>query len=207
MQSRGLEIVVGFFVCLGIAAIFILTMRVSNLADVSVDQGYQVTAQFSNIGGLKIGSRVNLAGVRIGRVSNIEIDQQTYEAKVTLNIENKYKIPEDSDASILTAGLLGEQYIGIGPGASYTYLKQGGKIILTQSAVILEQVIGQVLYSLTSDKKEGTSDSGGDSGGGFGGDNSLPPPQPAAGPSAGTDKQQASDDAGKPGDDSAKVKQ
>lgn len=207
MQSRGLEIVVGFFVCLGIAAIFILTMRVSNLADVSVDQGYQVTAQFSNIGGLKIGSRVNLAGVRIGRVSNIEIDQQTYEAKVTLNVENKYKIPEDSDASILTAGLLGEQYIGIGPGASDTYLKQGDKITLTQSAVILEQVIGQVLYSLTSDKKEGTSDSGGDSGGGFGGDNSLPPPQPAAGPSAGTDKPQASDDAGKPGDDSAKVKQ
>lgn len=178
MQSRGLEIVVGFFVCLGIAAIFILTMRVSNLADVSVDQGYQVTAQFTNVGGLKVGSRVNLAGVRIGRVSNIEIDQQTYDAKVTLNIDNKYKIPKDSDASILTAGLLGEQYIGIGPGASDTFLKQGDKVTLTQSAIILEQVIGQVLYSLTSDKKDGTDDFGGDSNGGAfgGGDNSLPAP-------------------------------
>lgn len=181
MQSRGLEIVVGFFVCLGIAAVFILTMRVSDLADVRVGEGYQVTAQFTNIGGLKIGSQVNLAGVRIGRVANIQIDPQTYEAKVSLNINKQYKIPEDSDASILTAGLLGEQYIGIGPGASDKYLKQGDKIILTQSAVILEQVIGQVLYSLTSDKKEG-SDSGGFGGGG----NSLPSPQPDPGAANGS---------------------
>ena len=118
MQSRGLEIVVGMFVCLGIAAIFILTLRVSNLADVSTGESYQVSAQFSNIGGLRAGAQVSLAGVRIGRVADIAVDQQTYEAKVSMNIDKQYKIPEDSDASILTAGLLGEQYIGVGPGAS-----------------------------------------------------------------------------------------
>ena len=181
MQSRGLEIVVGMFVCLGIAAIFILTLRVSNLADVSTGESYQVSAQFSNIGGLRAGAQVSLAGVRIGRVADIAVDQQTYEAKVSMNIDKQYKIPEDSDASILTAGLLGEQYIGLGPGASDDFLEQGDTIKITQSAVILEKIIGQVLFSLTADKggDGGSSSDSGDNSfgsGGFGGDNSLPPP-------------------------------
>lgn len=150
MQSRGLEIVVGFFVCLGIAAVFVLTMRVSNLADTGPQNGYTVTAAFTNIGGLQTGAPVDMAGVRVGRVTGIRIDQQTYEAVVSMNLDPSYNIPTDSDASILTSGLLGEQYIGLGPGASDKYLEQGDRIKLTQSAIILENVIGQVLYSLTS---------------------------------------------------------
>lgn len=151
MHARGLEIVVGFFICLGIAAIFVLTMRISNLADAGPANGYTVTASFSNVGGLKVGAPVNLAGVRVGRVSGIRIDGQTYEARVSMNIAEEYDIPDDSDVSILTSGLLGEQYVGVGPGASTEYLEDGDRIRLTQSAIVLEEIIGQVLYSLTSD--------------------------------------------------------
>lgn len=150
MQSRGLEILVGFFVCLGIAAVFVLTMRVSNLSDVSGIEGYTVTAAFYNVGGLKVGAPVNLAGVRIGRVSDISINGQTFQAVVTMKIEDQYELPRDSDASILTAGLLGSQYIGIGPGGAMESLSDGDEIKFTQSAIVLEQIIGQVLYSLTS---------------------------------------------------------
>lgn len=150
MQSRGLEILVGFFVCLGIAAVFVLTMRVSNLSDVSGIEGYAVTAAFYNVGGLKVGAPVNLAGVRIGRVSDISINGQTFQAVVTMKIEDQYELPRDSDASILTAGLLGSQYIGIGPGGAMESLSDGDEIKFTQSAIVLEQIIGQVLYSLTS---------------------------------------------------------
>ena len=178
MKSRGLEIVVGMFVCLGIAAVFILTLRVSNLAGATTGPGYEVTAQFSNIGGLRSGAQVSLAGVRIGRVSNIAVDQNTYDAVVSMNIEDDYKIPKDSDASILTAGLLGEQYIGLTPGAAAKFLQEGDEIKITQSAVILEKLIGQLLYAFTSGKND--DDTGGDDfGGGFGGSNSLDNAAPA----------------------------
>lgn len=148
MQKRGLEIVVGFFVCLGIAAVFILTMRVSNLADTRGIDGYTVTAEFSNIGGLKAGAPVQLAGVRIGRVSDIRINQTTYEAVVSMYIQERYELPKDSDARILTAGLLGEQYIGLGPGAATENLEDGDEIKITQSAIVLEELIGQFLYQM-----------------------------------------------------------
>lgn len=148
MQSRAVEILVGFFVCLGIAAIFILTMRVSNLADTSGIDGYTVTAAFNDIGGLKEGSPVNMAGVRIGRVADITLDQQTYQAVATLRIDGRYKIPSDSDAQILTSGLLGEQYVGVGPGGAMENMEDGDRFIITQSAVVLEQLIGQFMTSM-----------------------------------------------------------
>lgn len=148
MQSRGLEIVVGFFVCLGVAAVFILTMRVSDLSNTRGFESYTVTAAFANVGGLKVGAPVQLAGVRIGRVANIRIDETTYEAVVSMHIGQRYELPRDSDAQILTAGLLGEQYIGIGPGAAPENLADGDRIKITQGAVILEELIGQFLYQM-----------------------------------------------------------
>jgi len=150
MQSRALEILVGFFICLGVAAVFILTMRVSNLERVAGLDGYTVTASFTNIGGLRVGAPVDLAGVRIGRVTNIQIDQRTYKALVSIRIRSGYKIPKDSDARILTAGLLGEQYIGIGAGASEDYLETGDTFMMTQSAVILEELIGQFMTQMAN---------------------------------------------------------
>jgi len=157
MQSRALEILVGFFVCLGVAAVFVLTFRVASLDTVDDSQGaYTVTAEFSNIGGLKVGSAISLSGVKIGRVRSIEIDPKSYEAVVTMQLSGKYNnIPEDSSAKILTAGLLGEQYIGIEPGGMPDPLKEGSQIMLTQSALVLENLIGQFLASNKS--------SGGDS--------------------------------------------
>lgn len=148
MNSRGLEIIVGFFVCLGVAAVFILTMRVSDLSDTRGVEGYTVSAAFSNVGGLKVGAPVQLAGVRIGRVDNIRIDDVTYEAVVSMRIGRQYELPRDSDAQVLTAGLLGEQYIGIGPGAATESLTDGDRIKITQGAVILEELIGQFLYRM-----------------------------------------------------------
>ena len=152
MESRSVEIAVGAFVAIGFAALLMLAMKVSNLSEIGGRTGYEVTARFDNIGGLKVRSVVSMAGVRIGRVSAISFDDRTYEAVVTLTIEPKYnRIPTDSTASIFTAGLLGEQYIGLEPGAEEEFLGPGGGIGLTQSAVILEQLIGQFLYSKASE--------------------------------------------------------
>ncbi|AFJ02792.1 putative ABC transporter [Methylophaga frappieri] len=148
MQNKQAEILVGLFVAAGLAALFMLAMKVSNLGDLADQQGYQVTANFQNIGGLKVRSPVSMAGVRVGRVANIKLDPNTYDAVVTLNIYSQYDtIPLDSSASIFTAGLLGEQYIGLEAGADDFYLADGDEIMLTQPAVVLEQIIGQFLYS------------------------------------------------------------
>lgn len=148
MQSKQTEILVGLFVAAGLAALFMLAMKVSNLGDLTDEKGYQVTANFQNIGGLKPRSPVSMAGVRVGRVASIELDPETYDAVVTLNIYPQYdNIPMDSSASIFTAGLLGEQYIGLEAGADDFYLADGDEITLTQPAVVLEQIIGQFLYS------------------------------------------------------------
>ncbi|WP_206370775.1 outer membrane lipid asymmetry maintenance protein MlaD [Solimonas marina] len=156
MQSRALEILVGFFVCLGVAAVFVLTFRVASLDSVGGgDKTYRVSAEFQNIGGLKAGAKVSLAGVAIGRVRDISIDPSSFQAKVTMDISDQYsKIPEDSSAKILTAGLLGEQYIGIEPGGMDDYLKNGSEITLTQSALVLENLIGQFLASQNGSSKD-----------------------------------------------------
>ena len=148
IQSKQTEILVGLFVAAGLAALFMLAMKVSNLGDFTDEKGYQVTANFQNIGGLKPRSPVSRAGVRVGRVADIKLDPETYDAVVTLNIYSQYdNIPLDSSASIFTAGLLGEQYIGLQAGADDFYLADGDEITLTQPAVVLEQIIGQFLYS------------------------------------------------------------
>lgn len=152
MPSRTLEILVGFFVCLGVAAIFVLTFRVASLDTAGGgNSSYEVRAQFENIGGLRPGSAVTLAGVRIGRVQSIAIDPQTFQANVIMRIDTEHnQIPEDSSASILTAGLLGEQYIGLSPGGMDTVLQDGSDIMLTQSALVLENLIGQFLSNAAS---------------------------------------------------------
>jgi phospholipid/cholesterol/gamma-HCH transport system substrate-binding protein len=148
MTSKGVEIGVGLFVALGFAALLMLAMKVSNLSESSTDDGYELIARFDNIGGLKVRSPVTMAGVRIGRVAAIGFDSQTYEAVVTLTIGSKYnQLPNDTSASIFTAGLLGEQYVGLEAGGSLQYLGDKDEIKLTQSAVVLEQIIGQFLYS------------------------------------------------------------
>ena len=148
MTTRQLEITVGAFMAAGLVALFFLAMQVSNLASITNNDGYEVTAMFDNIGGLKVRSPVSMAGVRIGRVVAIGYDQKNYEAKVTMRIEPAYdKIPADSIAKIYTSGLLGEQYVGLDPGGSLENLKQGSVIQITQSALVLEEIIGQFLFS------------------------------------------------------------
>jgi phospholipid/cholesterol/gamma-HCH transport system substrate-binding protein len=154
MQSRMVEIWVGLFVAAGIAALIVLALQVSNLSAMSSEAGYTVTARFENVSGLHARSPVTIAGVRIGRVSAIHFDPQTYEAVVTMNIEPGFdQLPEDSDASILTAGLLGEKYIGINPGGSTDYLRHGSEITMTQSSLVLERLIGQFLFSQSNSDK------------------------------------------------------
>lgn len=148
--KKTVEVWVGILVVLGFAALFMLSMKVSHLGDLFIEDGYSIIASFDNIGGLKVKSPVKMGGVRIGRVSNIRFDNENYEAVVTMQIESQYnKIPTDTSASILTAGLLGEQYIGLEAGAEEEYLTENTQIEsgLTQSAVILEQLIGKFLYN------------------------------------------------------------
>ncbi len=146
-NTRALEIGVGVFVALGLAAFIMLALQVSDLSQFGNEDGYAVTARFDNIGGLKVRSPVTMAGVRLGRVSAIGFDEESFEAVVEMRIQPQYSaIPEDSSASILTSGLLGEQYIGLEPGGSLDSLQPGGEILYTQSALVLEQVIGKFLF-------------------------------------------------------------
>ncbi len=154
MTSRKIEILVGLFVAAAIAAFFMLAMSVSNLSSYSGGESYQLKARFDNIGGLKERSPVAAGGVRIGRVTDIQYNSETYEAIVSMAIEKQYdKFPVDTAASILTSGLLGEQFIGLEPGAEEEFLKQGDVIDLTQSALVLEQIIGQFLYSKADEEE------------------------------------------------------
>ena len=148
MNTRTIEIAVGLFVAAGLAALFMLAMKVSNLATYGGDDGYLISARFDNIGGLKVRSPVSASGVRVGQVTDISYDFGGYEARVTMSIEPQYdKFPTDTAASIMTSGLLGEQFVGLEPGAEEEYLKPGSEIEITQSALVLEQIIGQFLYS------------------------------------------------------------
>ena len=148
MSTRNIEIMVGGFVVLAILSMVMLSLKVSNLASYgSDDDVYQIQAQFENIGGLKVRSPVNAGGVRVGKVADINYNNEQFTAVVVMQIESAYRFPVDTSASILTAGLLGEQYVGLDPGGDEEYLSQGGELELTQSALILEQVIGQFLFS------------------------------------------------------------
>ena len=149
--SRTVEVIVGFFVAIGFIALFFLSMQVSNLGSLNSDGGYEVTARFENIGSLKVRSPVTVAGVKVGRVSEIEFDSETFEAFVTMKIDGRFdQFPLDSSASILTAGLLGEQYIGLDPGGDDEVLVDRSELEITQSALLLEKIVGQFLFSQNS---------------------------------------------------------
>ncbi len=148
MNRNAVDLWVGLFVVAGIAALTMLALRVGNLSAANTTDTYKVTAKFGNIGGLNIKAPVTMAGVRIGRVSKIEIDREDYSAVVELAVDRRYdNLPKDTSAAILTSGLLGAQYVGLEPGGDEIYLKQGDRIVITQSAVVLEQLIGQMLFS------------------------------------------------------------
>lgn len=145
--SKTLDTLVGLFVATGIAALFFLGMQVSNLTSFGSEAGYTIFAKFSNSGGLKVRSPVSVAGVRIGRVQSITFDHDTYESIVTMSIDPQYKtLPDDTSASIFTAGLLGEQYISLQPGGSEDFLNQDSEIDNTQSALVIEELISQFLF-------------------------------------------------------------
>lgn len=147
-KIRKIEIAVGVFMVLGFVALFFLAMQVSNLGNLNTGDNYVVTARFDNIGGLKPKAPVTMAGVEIGRVQSIRYDKNDFRAVAELSIYAQYdEIPEDTFAKILTAGLLGEQYVGLDPGGSLNNLTNGSEIALTQSALVLEEVIGQFIFS------------------------------------------------------------
>lgn len=149
--NRTQEIWVGVFVALGVAALFALALSVSNYSSYSKGGQYKLIAYFDNIGGLKERAPVTLSGVTIGRVTSIGYDPEQYRAKVELGIDHSYQVlSEDTQASIYTAGLLGEQYVALEVGAEDAILKDGDRIVHTQSAMVLEELIGQVMVKLTS---------------------------------------------------------
>ena len=150
-NQRIVEIWVGVFVILGLAALFGLAMKVSNIAVFQQVKGYEVTANFQNVGGLRVSAPVSMGGVQIGRVKSITLNKKTFQAEVTMTIESRFNdIPTDTSASILTSGLLGEKYVGLEPGGAPDSLKQGDTIQLTQSAVILEHLISKFLFNKAS---------------------------------------------------------
>lgn len=147
MGRKGIESLVGVFVLLGFVAIFYLALKAANLASFNTGETYTLTAKFDNIGGLKVRAPVRSAGVTVGRVASITLDTRTYQGLVTLEIQKSVEFPADTSAKILTAGLLGDQYIGLEPGGDDKMLKSGDTIKMTQSAVVLENLIGQFLYN------------------------------------------------------------
>ena len=155
MSRKLLDLWVGFFVILGFAALLFLALRVGNLSSANFAETYQLAARFDNIGGLKVRGPVKSAGVVVGRVSDIRFDSESYEALVTLTIDSRYQFPKDTFASILTAGLLGEQYVGLDAGGDEKMLKAGDVFAKTQSAVVLEKLIGQFMFNKAS---EGTAE-------------------------------------------------
>jgi phospholipid/cholesterol/gamma-HCH transport system substrate-binding protein len=155
MQRKSLDLWVGVFVLLGAAALFFLALKAGNMSSLSFAPTYPVITKFDNIGGLKPRAPVKSAGVVVGRVADIKFDDKSYQAVVTLNLESSYKFPKDTSAKILTSGLLGEQYIGLEAGGDTNNLVAGDRIKMTQSAVVLENLISQFLYSKAAEGKEG----------------------------------------------------
>ena len=151
MQRSSNDIWVGLFVLIGGAALLFLALQSANLLNLNFQKTYAVTARFDNIGGLKPKAAIRSAGVVVGRVDSIRFDDKTFQANVDLALQSSYKFPKDSSLKILTSGLLGDQYIGIEAGADEAVLAAGDRIIATQSAVVLENLIGQFLYNKAED--------------------------------------------------------
>ena len=147
MSKKGIETLVGLFVLLGFAGLVFLSLKAANLASFGTRDSYSVTARFDNIGGLKERSPVRSAGVTVGRVTSISLDSKMFQGLVTMELDKGVEFPVDSSAKILTSGLLGDQYIGIEPGYEEKVLASGDVIRQTQSAVVLENLIGQFLFS------------------------------------------------------------
>ena len=157
MQRSKNDLWVGLFVLLGLAAVMFLALKAANLLSLSFDKGYSITAKFDNIGGLKPRAAVKSAGVVVGRVEGISFDDKSFQASVDLSMEKRYVFPKDSSLKILTSGLLGEQYIGVEAGFGETPLVAGDVIKQTQSAVVLENLISQFLYSKAADSSASAS--------------------------------------------------
>jgi len=152
-HSKTQDTLVGLFVASGIAALFYMALQVSNLGSYTGHDSYTLIAHFQNSGGLKVKSPVSIAGVRIGRVIDIHLDPETHESVVEMQIESRYNnLPDDSGASIYTAGLLGEQYISIDPGSSESFFKDKSKIDITSSAIVLEEMIGKFMLNKAEGK-------------------------------------------------------
>ncbi|HYF19286.1 MAG TPA: outer membrane lipid asymmetry maintenance protein MlaD [Ramlibacter sp.] len=156
MERSKNDVWVGLFVLIGAAALLFLALQSANLLSLSFQPTYRVVAKFDNIGGLKRQAAVRSSGVVVGRVESITFDDKSYQARVTLALESRYQFPKDSSLKILTSGLLGEQYIGVEAGADDKNLAQGDTITTTQSAVVLENLIGQFLYNKAADGPGGS---------------------------------------------------
>ena len=154
MHRKIIDVWVGLFVLLGAAAVLFLALQAGNMSSLSFTDTYVVTGKFDNIGGLKPQAPVKSAGVVVGRVGDISFDDKTFQANVTLDLDENYQFPKDSSLKILTAGLLGEQYIGIEPGGDTKNLVDGDRINRTQSATVLEDLINQFIYSKAAEGKE-----------------------------------------------------
>jgi phospholipid/cholesterol/gamma-HCH transport system substrate-binding protein len=154
MNRSMIDLWVGVFVVVGFGALIFLALKVGNLASFSTDQTYQVHAKFANIGGLKVRGPVKSAGVVVGRVADIRFDNESFEAIVTMNVAGNYQFPRDTTAKILTSGILGEQYVGLEAGGDGVMLKHGDRLRLTQSAVVLENLISQFLFNKAAEGKE-----------------------------------------------------
>jgi phospholipid/cholesterol/gamma-HCH transport system substrate-binding protein len=150
MSRTTLDLWVGIFVVIGIGALFFLALRVGNVSGVDLSEAYTVRGQFDNIGGLKVRAPVKSAGVVVGRVDSISFDTHSYRAVVRMRIARDFEFPRDTIASILTSGLLGEQYIGLDPGGDVEMLEEGEMLQITQSAIVLEKLIGQFLFDRAS---------------------------------------------------------
>jgi phospholipid/cholesterol/gamma-HCH transport system substrate-binding protein len=185
MKKTVLDFWVGLFVLLGLIAVLFLALKVGNMSSLSFEATYPVKLKFDNIGGLKPRAPVKSAGVVVGRVASIGFDTNTYQALVTIDIDKQYPFPKDTSAKILTSGLLGEQYIGLEPGGDTEMLKAGDTITMTQSAIVLENLISTFLYSKAADA--GASKAGA----------AAPAPAPTPAPSAPAASSPAAASAGK----------
>ncbi|HEX2199740.1 MAG TPA: outer membrane lipid asymmetry maintenance protein MlaD [Burkholderiales bacterium] len=154
MNRSTIDLWVGIFVVLGLGALLFLALKVGNLGSFSTNETYLVQARFANIGGLKVRAPIKSAGVVVGRVADIRFDNETYEALVSMNLDAFYQFPRDTTAKILTSGILGEQYVGLEAGGDGVMLKNGDRVRLTQSAVVLENLISQFLFNKAAETKE-----------------------------------------------------